>query len=243
MKKTVLITGASRGIGRSIALEFAKKGYNIGINYLNSESAATDVKREALSLGVDAEIFKCDVSVMSDCETLATEFINRFGGIDVLINNAGISKISPISDFSDLDWDKMISTNLSSAFYMSKSLLPYFLRAKDGCIVNISSIWGVSGASCEVAYSTSKAGLIGFTQALAKELGPSGIRVNCVSPGIINTKMNESIDKTVIEDLVEATPLCRLGEPSDIAKTVLFLSSAEAKFITGQNIIVDGGFL
>ncbi len=243
MRKKVLITGASRGIGRAIALNFAKNGYDIGVNYNTSDKAAAEVKKEILDLGVEAELFKFDVSDWKQCENLADAFIKRFGGVDVLVNNAGISLISPINDTSFEDWNRIINTDLSSAFYLSKSLLPYFIKSKSGAIINISSIWGVSGASCEVAYSTSKAGLVGFTQALAKELGPSGIRVNCISPGVIKTDMNKALDSATIDDLVDSTALCRLGEPEEIANIALFLASNSSSFITGQNIIADGGYI
>lgn len=241
--KNVLITGASRGIGKSIALEFAKKGYNVGINYFKSSAAAEEVKKEILALGLEAEVFKFDVSKSEECVKLTQAFINHFGSIDVLVNNAGISKIAPINDAEFEDWDEMLNTNLSAAFYLSKALLPCFLKSKSGNIINISSIWGVSGASCEVAYSASKAGLIGFTKALAKELGPSGIRVNCISPGVINTEMNSSLDSETINELCDSTALCRTGAPEEIAKLAVFLASDNASFITGQNIIVDGGFI
>ena len=243
MNKTALITGASRGIGRAVALELAKNGYYVGIVYLNSNDKAFEVKSAALSFGADAEVFQCDVSDPSQCMMLTKSFIDRFGRIDLLVNNAGVSKIATLNDTEIYDWDKIISTNLSSSFYLSKALLPYFLKNKSGNIINISSIWGVNGASCEVAYSASKAGLIGFTKALAKELGPSGIRVNCISPGIIDTEMNQSLDADTLNELINETPVNRIGKPEDVARTVLFLASSSASFITGENIIIDGGFL
>jgi len=243
MKKTVLITGASRGIGKAIALEFAQNGYNVGINYLNSDESALDVKNTAIAYGADAETFKYDISSSNGTEALVKDFIERFSNIDVLINNAGISKIAPISDTSIEEWNAIINTNLSSAFYLCKALLPYFLKLGHGNIINISSIWGVSGASCEVAYSASKAGLIGFTQALSRELAPSQIRVNSISPGIIDTDMNKTIDATSFKSLIDEIPLERAGLPLDIAKTALFLASDDSKYITGQNIIVDGGYI
>ena len=243
MKKTALITGASRGIGKEIAIKLVENGYNIGIVYLNSVEKAAKVKDKAIGLGVDAETFNFDISNADQCVALANAFIDRFGKIDLLINNAGVSHIAPISDTQNSDWDKILNTNLSSAFYLTKALLPCFLKKQSGSIINISSIWGVNGSSCEVAYSASKAGLIGFTKALAKELGPSGIRVNCISPGLIDTEMNRSLDEKTLKDLINETPLNRIGTPEDIAKTVLFLDSSNASFITGQNIIIDGGFI
>lgn len=239
--KTVLITGASRGIGRAIALSFAKKGYNIGINYNSSKDKALTLKDELLALNIDAEIFNADVSNKNECEELAKSFIKRFGRIDVLVNNAGVSIVKPLSDVSLDEWDNVIATNLSSAFYVTKPLLPCFINNKGGCIINISSVWGESGASCEVAYSASKAGLIGFTKALAKELGPSGIRVNAVSPGFIETDMNNCFSKEDKDNFKENVSLLRLGNTEDVASVVTFLASDDASYLTGQNIIVDGG--
>ncbi len=243
MNKCVLITGASRGIGKAIALKFAEQGYCIGINYNNSEATAKDLKNIIINNGGVAEIFPADISNPSDCLELGKSFIECFGTIDTLINNAGITHIAPINDLDFDCWNNIINTNLSSAFYLTKALLPYFINAKNGNIINISSIWGVSGASCEVAYSTSKAGLIGFTKALAKELGPSGIKVNCISPGVIDTDMNSSLTADDLWQLKESTALCRIGSPDEIANIAYFLASNDSKFITGQNIIADGGLL
>lgn len=240
--KNVLITGASRGIGKAIAIGFAKEGYNIGINYHNNIKAAEETLEEVLKYNVDADIFKADVSNVSEVEKLAGSFIKRFGKIDILINNAGISYRNLLSDTSFDDWNKIINTNLSSAFYLSKALLPSFISSKSGSIINISSVWGEVGASCEVAYSASKAGLIGFTKALAKELAPSGIRVNCVSPGVIDTDMNSSLTNNDMDLLKEEILLGRIGNPEDIANAVLFLASDKSKYITGVNISVNGGF-
>ncbi len=240
--KTVLITGASRGIGRAIAIEFSKNGYNVGINYLKSKEDAKATLEDVLSNKVDADIFKYDVSSCSESEELMSAFIKRFGHIDVLINNAGIASISPISSTSIEDWDKIISTNLSSAFYLTKFALPYFLKNGGGSIINISSMWAQSGASCEVAYSASKAGLVGLTKASAKELGPSNIRVNCISPGFIDTDMNKSLSSDDFEYFKASTPLQRIGNAFDVAPLAVFLASEQSNFITGANITVDGGF-
>lgn len=241
--KNVLITGASGDIGAEIAINFAKNGYNVGIHYNTSKEKAKTLLKAVKEYGVDAEIFQADVSNYSEVETLCKNFIDRFKSIDALINNAGISKIAPINDLTNFEWDKIISVNLSSAFYFSKALLPYFLKNKNGNIVNISSIWGVNGASCEVAYSASKAGLIGFTKALSKELGPSGIRVNAVSPGMIDTKMNNSIPEEEINAFLENTALGLIGTAKNVADTVYFLCSENASYITGENIVIDGGIV
>lgn len=238
--KTVLITGGARGIGKAIALAFAKNGYNVGINYNTSYEKAMQLKNDLLSLGVDAEMFKADVSNKEEAQKLADSFIKRFGHIDVLVNNAGVSLVKPLNDVELDEWDNIISTNLSSAFYVTKPLLPYFIKNKCGSIINIASIWGECGASCEVAYSASKAGLIGYTKALAKELGASGIRVNAISPGFIETDMNKCFSDQEKNDFKNNVALMRLGNTSDVSGVVLFLASDEASYLTGQNIVVDG---
>ena len=242
-RKCVLITGGSRGIGRAIAKQFAINGYNVGIGYLSNDKDALLTKNELLDLNADAEIFKFDISKPDKAKELMNAFIERFGRIDTLVNNAGIASITPISDISNDNWDKMISTNLSSAFYLSKASLPYFLKNKAGNIINISSMWASVGASCEVAYTAAKAGLVGFTKALAKELGPSNIRVNCISPGFIDTEMNNTLSADDFELFKNETPLLRLGKPEDIAPLAVFLASSDASFITGANFHVDGGYI
>lgn len=239
--KTVLITGAAKGIGKAMAIAFAENGYAVGINYNTSEKLANELKSALISLGTDAEIFKADVSNSNEALNLAENFIKRFGHIDVLINNAGISKISPITDVTVDDWNKIILTNLNSAFYVTKPLLPYFINSKAGTIINIASIWGKIGASCEVAYSTSKAGLIGFTKALSKELGPSGIRVNAIAPGFIDTDMAKDLSESDKNDFTSQLSLERIGTSKDIAGIALFLASENAGYITGQCITADGG--
>ncbi len=240
--KTVLITGAAKGIGKATALTFAKEGYSVGINYNTSLFEAEGLKKQLIDLGVDAEIFQADVSNPASAKALAESFIKRFGHIDVLINNAGISSVKPINEVQIQEWDTIISTNLSSAFYLTKALLPYFIDAKNGSIINIASIWGEFGASCEVAYSASKAGLIGFTKALSKELGPSGIRVNSISPGFIDTDMNSNISEEDKNNFKQNLAIERIGVPEEIANVATFLASDKAKYITGQNISVNGGY-
>lgn len=243
MQPCVLITGASGGIGAKIAEHFSNAGYRVGIHYCHNKAGAEQLKAELLKNG-DAETFCADLLDPKACVLLRDRFTERFGSIDVLINNAGISKIAPINDVSFEDWDRLLSLNLSSPFYLIKSFLPDFLCKKSGSIINISSMWGVSGASCEVAYSASKAGLIGLTKALAKELGPSGIRVNAISPGVIHTKMNEALGDEILKELQSDASLQRLGNPCDVAAAALFLADNEKSgFITGQNLVVDGGFI
>ena len=243
MSKTVLVTGASRGIGKSTALYFAKNGYNVAINYCNNKDLALEVLNEIKTLGVNAKIYKADVSKSYQVNLMIENVIKDFGFIDVLVNNAGIASQKLITDTSDNEWFNLINTNLSSMFFLSRKVLQYMIKDKKGCIINVSSIWGISGASMEVCYSTAKGGVIAFTKALSKEVAPSNIRVNCIAPGVINTDMCSNLDEETINELKEYTPLNRLGTPLDIAHAIYFLADEKASFITGQALTVDGGFL
>ena len=242
MKKTVLITGSSRGIGAATALKFADMGYNVVINYNKSEKEAFKVLEKVRSKGVAAIAIKSDVSKSSEAESLVEKAISEFGKLDVLVNNAGIAQQKLFTDISESEWKKMFENNVQSVFNCSKPAAKDMIKNHSGKIINVSSVWGVCGASCEVHYSASKAGVIGFTKALAKELGPSGITVNCVAPGVIDTDMNAHLTKEDLEDLINSTPLMRLGLPSDIANLICFLGGEDAGFITGQTIGCDGGF-
>ena len=242
MPKTVVITGSSRGIGAATAALFSANGYNVVINYLKSEGKATDLCR-ALKKNGGAIAVCADVSDPNEAEKLITSAKSAFGGIDVLINNAGISRSGLITDFTYEQWNSMFNTNVGSVFNCCKAVLPYMIHNKSGCILNISSMWGVTGASCEVCYSSTKAAIIGLTKALAKEVGPSGIRVNCVAPGLIDTDMNSALTADDIRALTDETPLSVMGKPEDIAQTLLFLANGNSSFITGQVIGVNGGFL
>lgn len=236
--KTVLITGASRGIGAASARLFKKHGYNVIINYNNSYD-----KAELLAKEIGAIALKADVSDKSQVETMFSEIEKAYGGVDVLVNNAGISQIKLFSDITEDEWDKMFDVNIKGMFNCTKSALGYMIHNKSGKIINISSMWGITGASCEVHYSASKAAVIGFTKALAKELGPSGICVNCVAPGVVKTDMCKDLTSEDIEALKEETPLEKIGEPEDIAKTILFLAENSGDFITGQVISPNGGLV
>ena len=236
--KTVFITGGSRGIGAEAVKQFAKSGYNVAFTYYNSKEFATRLSAQTGALAIH-----CDVSRSEDVNKAIGEASSKFGGIDILINNAGIDEFSLFTDISDEAWHRMIDTNLSSAFYASRAVLPNMINKKDGVIINISSMWGEVGASCEVHYSVSKAGLIGLTKALAKEVGPSGIRVNCITPGVIDTDMNKNLTKEDIEQLKTDTPLGVIGKTEDVVNTILFLASDSSKFITGQIIGVNGGYI
>ena len=233
----VLISGGSRGIGRALVESFTKNGDSVAFIYKNSRDEALSLANSTGAIAICA-----DISDSVSANHAAEEAISTLGGIDVLVNNAGISQIKLFTDITDEDWANMINTNLSSAFYLTRSVLPNMISQKSGKIINIGSMWGKVGASCEVHYSASKAGLRGLTLALAKEVGPSGITVNAIEPGVIATDMNAALPPEILAELCEETPMCRIGTPSDVANAVLFLASDKASFITGQIIGVDGGF-
>ena len=218
--KTVLITGASRGIGRACALAFAREGYAVAACWPKNEAAARALLDELSALGCDAELYCADVA-----------------------DPAGIAQQKLFTDLTAADWDRMLSVNAGGVFHTCRCVLPGMLRRHSGRIVNISSIWGISGASCEVHYSASKAAVIGFTRALAQEVGPSGVTVNCVAPGVIDTEMNANLSPETLAALCGETPLCRIGSPEEVADAVVFLCGGKARFITGQVLKVDGGFL
>ena len=240
MEKVAIITGASKGIGREIAKQLAKKGIKVIANYNKSEKEAKQLQEELKQSYIDIDIFKADVSKREEGKALVNFALKKYGKIDILINNAGISEYKLFTEETDSDWEKIININLYSAFMMSQEVLKNMINNKNGCIINISSIWGKTGSSCEVIYSISKAGMDGLTKALAKELGPSNIRVNSIAPGIINTKMNSNLNKKEIEEIKEEIPLERIGEPEDIAKCVEWL--IEDTYTTGQVISINGGW-
>ena len=240
--KVALVTGGARGIGRAICRSLANDGFKIAINYNNSEKDAQSLKVE-LSQITDAEIFKCDVSDADAVREMFSEISQKLGSVNVLVNNAGVAEQVLFTDITDEMWQRMINTNLSSAFYCSREALKNMINEKNGVIINIASMWGEVGASMEVHYSTAKAGLIGMTKALAKEVGLSGVRVNAISPGVVLTDMMNTFSEEDKEALKEETPLNALGTPEDIADAVSFLVNDKAKFITGQVLSVNGGFV
>lgn len=237
--KTVIVTGGARGIGKAIVYELAKE-YNIILNYNNSKQEAVNIQKELKEKGYNIDIFKADVTKKDDVQNLIDFAIEKYNNIDVLINNAGISQIKPFAEISEEEWDKMINTNLKSVYYTCKAVLSNMLQNQKGLIINISSVWGKVGASCEVHYSTAKAGVNGFTKALAKELGPSNIRVNAIAPGIIDTDMNKELSKEDLKNIKEEIPLGKIGKPEQIAKVINWL--IEDEYTTGQIISVDGGW-
>ena len=240
--KVALITGASRGIGRATAELFATRGWKVMINYYNSETEARELRDRLQQQGCSVETFRADVTDRSQVEAMVEACAVIFGGVDLLINNAGIAKTTLFQEIAEPEWDRIIDVDLKSVYLCSQAVLRRMIPQKSGRIINIASIWGITGASCEVHYSAAKAGVIGLTKALAKELGPSNIQVNCIATGVIDTEMLAGLDQEELEDLRDRTPLGRLGTPAEIAACAWFLASEEAGFITGQIISPNGGF-
>lgn len=243
MAKVVLITGASRGIGKAEAEKFARQGYQVIANFNRSEKEMKTFSDSMQKQGLALIPIQADVSNAEETQKMVDETLRQFGHIDVLICNAGIARQGLLTDFTPEDWRMMMSVNLDSVFYCCRAALPSMIRRQKGCIITTSSIWGITGASCEVPYSAAKAGVIGLTKALAKEAGPSGIRVNCIAPGVIDTQMNGNLTAEVLEELREETPLCQIGTPEQIADCAYFLAEDAASFLTGQVISPNGGFL
>lgn len=235
--KKILVSGGSDGIGAAIVRAFSASGDTVAFIYRRSDNLATALNNECGAIPI-----KADLSNKEEAKHAANEAIELLGGIDVLINNVGSSHIGLLTDMTDEEWEHILNTNLSAAFYLTRKLSSAMVHNHSGRIINIGSVWGRVGASCEVAYSATKSALRGFTMALAKELGPSGITVNCIEPGVIDTRMNACFDEQAKADLIDETPLCRIGTPADVADLAYFLASDKASFITGQCIGVDGGF-
>lgn len=242
MDKTVWITGGSRGIGASAVREFARAGWRTAFSWQNSEAAAQALVRELSGEGCTVLSVRGDMRVRAEVERCAQEIRAAFGRIGALVCNAGAAQQKLFQDITDADWDFILDSNLKSAVYAIQAVLPDFFSVQNGAIVTVSSVWGVTGASCESHYAASKAALIGLTKSLAQELGPSGIRVNCVAPGVIDTDMNRVHSAETLRALAEETPLCRIGTPEETAKAIRFLASGDASFVTGQVLGVTGGF-
>lgn len=243
MSKSVLITGATRGIGRACALKFASEGWNMAASYAQSHQAAEQLEQEIAALGVKCRCIQADVSDREAVRRMVRLAQSEFGAPDAVVCNAGISQQKLFSDITEEDWDTMFDVNVKGMYRVLQEVLPQLLEKQSGSIVTISSIWGQTGGSCEVHYSASKAAVIGLTKALAKELGLSGIRVNCISPGVIDTDMNRMHGEDVMQELADETPLGRNGKPEDVAEAVYWLASEQSRFVTGQILGVNGGFL
>lgn len=242
-KKIALVTGASGGIGSACARELAQRGYTV-LAHANSNLPAAEQLCEALrEKGMDAHALRCDLSNSAAVAAMCEEILRVHHRVDALVLCAGVSHTGLLTDMTDEAWHRVMDINVSGSFYLIRALAPQMVSRRDGAIVTISSMWGRSGASCEAAYSASKAAIIGLTQALARELGPSGVRVNCIAPGVIDTKMMDEHSEETKRLLAEETPLGRLGTGEDVAKAAAFLLSGDASFITGQTLGVDGGYL
>ena len=240
---TALVTGASRGIGRATAALLAEQGYRVAIGYRCRQDAAQSLAAELAARGHCAQAFAADVTVAAQVEALFAAVEAALGPVELLINNAGIAQQKLFTDLTEEEWDAMLAANLKSVFLCCRAAVPGMVRRKRGKIINLSSMWGQVGASCEVHYSAAKAGVIGLTKALAKELGPSGIQVNCVAPGVIDTEMNGALTPQDLAALREETPLGRLGSPAEVAAVIGFLASPAGDFLTGQVLSPNGGMV
>lgn len=243
MEQIALVTGSSRGIGRAVAAELARKSWAVCVNYRVRQDCAEELVRQLESEGCRAMAVQADVSDRAQVNAMVRRVEEAFGPVSLLVNNAGIAGQALFQEITDELWHRYFSVNVDGAFHTIQAVLPHMLHEHAGCIVNVSSIWGQRGASCEVTYSCTKAALIGLTRSLAAELAPTQIRVNCVAPGVIRTDMLDALPAEVLPQLAQETPLGRLGTPEDIAHAVAFLASEQANFITGQVLTCDGGFI
>ena len=243
MRRSALVTGASRGIGRAVAAVLAREGWAVCVNYLERRDAAESLVRELRAQGRAAMAFQADIADRESADACVRAASEELGPVELLVNNAGISRQGLFQDLDDAAWDRLLAVNLTGPRNTVLAVLPHMLSEKRGCVVNISSMWGLRGASCEAAYAATKAGVIGLTRSLALELAPSGIRVNCVAPGCVETDMVRVLGEDTRRMLAEETPLGRLGRPEDVAEAVAFLASEKAAFITGQVLAADGGFV
>ena len=242
-KQVVLVTGASRGIGKAIALKYAENGYNVAINYVSDKTDTEGLSKECKEKGAESLILKADVSKTEDVENFVKKVIEKFGKIDVLVNNAGITRDGLLMRMKEEDFDKVIETNLKGTFLVTKAVTPYMMKKKNGRIVNLSSVVGVTGNAGQCNYSASKAGIIGFTKSVAKELASRNIRANAVAPGFIDTDMTSVLSDEVKANINAQIPMKRMGTAREIANVVYFLGSEESSYITGQVINIDGGMV
>ncbi len=243
MNKTVIVTGASKGIGAATAILFARKGYNVVINYNNSFESANLLTRSLIGQGYSVMAHKANVANKLETELLIKETMYKFGSVDVLVNNAGVAVQGLIDKTDEYDSDRIFDINLKGVYNCCRAAVPEMVAQKSGKIINVSSMWGQVGASCEVAYSAAKAGVIGLTKALAKELAPSGITVNAIAPGLIETGMNANISVEDLNSFVEDIPLGRMGSADEVASAIYFLASSDADYITGQVLGINGGYV
>lgn len=243
MNKLAIITGGTRGIGKQIALTFAKEGYNIAINYRTENEDLKNTKKEIEENNVKCFTFQGDVTNFKDCEQFVKQIVEEFGNIDVLVNNAGITRDTLLMRMKEEDFKQVIDTNLIGTFNVTKNVISYMMKARSGRIINISSVVGISGNAGQTNYAASKAGIIGFTKSLAKEVASRNITVNAVAPGFIDTQMTAILKEDIKEDIAKKIPLKRMGTPQDVANVVKFLASSDSSYITGQVINIDGGML
>lgn len=243
MGQIAIITGASRGIGAATARRMAREGYRLVLGYCHSGERAKALREELSAMGAEVCLCRADVAVEQEAAALIQCALDTYGGLDVLINNAGIAEIKLFTDITPEDWRRMFAVNVDGIFHTCRAAVPIMVRQHSGSIVNVSSIWGLTGASCEVHYSAAKAAVIGFTKALAKELGPSFVRVNCVAPGAMDTEMNAHLTDEERKMLEEEIPLCRMGTPEEAAAAIVFLASEQAGYITGQVLSPNGGIV
>ena len=243
MKKCALITGASGGIGRAVALRLAADGFDIAACYNTDEKSATELGNELKKLGTNFRLYKADVADYEQVKNIFADAAEYFGGVSVLVNNAGMAQQKLFTDISEDEFDRICAVNFKSVYNCCKFAVPYMVNQKSGSVINVSSMWGVCGASCETVYSATKAAVIGFSKALARELAPSGIRVNCIAPGAIDTKMNSNLSEADKADFANEIPMGRFGTPEEIAGVVSFLASKDSAYITAQVITADGGLI
>ena len=241
--KYALITGASRGIGAAAAREFARRGWGVAVNYLHSQDRALELTRELREMGVPAIAVHADVADRGQAQGMVDNVLEKFCQLDILVCNAGISEAGLIGEIDEACWRRLFGVNVDGMHHCCQAVLPHMIHRKAGCIITLSSMWGQTGGACEVAYSATKGAVIAYTKALAKEVGPSNIRVNCVAPGVIATEMNARLKAEDLGALAEETPLGRIGTPEEVAKTIAFLAGDEASFLTGQVLSPNGGLV